>query len=68
MIICDISEFYPSITEELFNTAIEFAQEHTKITSLDKQILLNARQSVLHFDGETWTKASGTFDVTNGSF
>ena len=58
MIICDISEFYPSINEDLFNNAIQFAQKHTPLTSLEVQILLNARQSVLHFDGDTWTKTT----------
>ena len=68
LLICDIVDFYPSISEDLFNKTIKFAEKHAKISELDKSILLNARQSLLHFEDEIWIKHTGTFDVTMGSY
>ena len=68
LMICDIIDFYPSITEKLFKKTIEFAEQHTVITELQKNILLNARSSILHFDNCTWTKNTGLFDVTMGAY
>ena len=68
LLICDIVDFYPSINEDLFLKTIQFAEKHTTITELQKSILINARQSLLHFDDAIWTKHSGAFDVTMGAF
>ena len=68
MLICDIVDFYPSISKKLVNDAITFAERHTEITDIEKSVLLNARESLLHHDGEIWTKKNGTFDVTMGAY
>ena len=68
MISCDIVDFYPSISQELFEKTIVFAEKYVVITETEKNILMNARKSVLHSDDAVWTKKSGLFDVTMGSF
>ena len=64
----DIVDFYPSITETLFNKALTFASTITPITEETRSILLNARQALLFHDNRAWIKTSGLFDVTMGSF
>ena len=64
----DIVSYYPSITEKLFNDALEFAGNYTNISESDKKILLNARQQVLLWEGDTWEKKESRFDVTMGAF
>ena len=64
----DLVDYYPSVTEKLFDTTIKFAEEITPITDIEKELLLNARQSILYHDGNAWTKISGQFDVTMGSY
>ena len=64
----DIIDFYPSITGDLFNKAIEFASEIVPITKETKQILYNARKSILFHNDSTWKKTTGLFDVTMGSY
>ena len=64
----DIVDFYPSISRELFDQAIEFARETVEICDETKKILLNARQSLLFHDNCVWRKQSGLFDVTMGAY
>ena len=64
----DIVDFYPSVSIQLFNDAIEFASSHVDISDLDKEILLNARQSLLFHEETTWTKKNGLFDITMGAY
>ena len=68
LLMCDIVDFYPSINENLFTKTIQFAEKHTTINETQKRILLNARQSLLHFDNSTWVKQNGIFDVTMGAY
>ena len=67
-IVLDICDFYPSISEELFQSALEFASKTTPIDADKRQILLNARKSLLFSDNRTWQKKTGLHDVTMGSF
>ena len=64
----DIVDFYPSITEELFQEAILFASQTQYIDNNIMNILNNARQSLLFHDNNTWQKTTGPFDVTMGAF
>lgn len=64
----DIVDFYPSITEELFETAIDFASEITPVSNETRNILRNARQSILFHNNTVWNKTTGLFDVTMGSY
>ncbi|MCP3852632.1 MAG: hypothetical protein GY694_20755, partial [Gammaproteobacteria bacterium] len=64
----DIVDFYPSITETLFTEALKFASNITPIDDDTKNILLNARQSLLFYGNKVWKKTTGLFDVTMGSY
>ena len=64
----DIVNFYPSITEKLFNEAITFARSITHIEDETIEIIKNARKSLLFFNGKTWKKTSTLFDVTMGAY
>ena len=64
----DLVDYYPSVNEKLFQTTLNFAETITPITDLEKELLRNARQSLLYHDGDTWAKVSGLFDVTMGSY
>ena len=66
----DIVEFYPSISEDLFNKAVDFAKSFTAITPDEMNILIHCKKSFLFGQNSTWVKKEGVedFDVTMGSF
>ena len=64
----DVCSFYPSISEELFAKAIDFARSKVTITDEQVKILWHSRKSFLFSRGDVWTKKTGTFDVTMGSY
>ena len=65
----DICEFYPSISEALFDRAIEFARSITPVTETELNIIKHARKSLLFSNAGTWAKkGDDSFDVTMGSF
>ena len=72
----DIVEFYPSITKELLDKALNWASRYTEITEDQKEIIHHARKSLLfsqnpNVDDQnpaTWTKQKNEeFDVTMGA-
>ena len=64
----DIQEFYPSITPELLDRAISFAQSLTTITPEEIEIIKSSKESLLFNKGKCWVKKSEiNFDVTMGS-
>ena len=63
----DIVNFYPSITEKLFNEAINFARRLTPITDETIEIIKNARKSLLFFNEKTWKKNINKLRCHNGS-
>ncbi|XP_044180078.1 uncharacterized protein LOC122961531 [Acropora millepora] len=66
----DVVEFYPSISEALLNRALDFASQHVNISATDRQIIINAKHSLLFSNGQPWMKrnSNSLFDVTMGSF
>ena len=66
----DVIDFYPSISQDLFEKAIQFARQHTTVTETDLQIILQARKTLLYHNGEPWTKKNNesNFDVPMGSY
>lgn len=64
----DIVDYYPSVSEDLFNEAIQFAEQFAPISNDDKKILKNARKSVLYHKNDVWEKQTGLFDITMGAF
>ena len=66
----DVVEFYPSISEDLLNRALDFASEHLNISASDRQTIINSKHSLLFREGQPWEKRTSTsnFDVTMGSY
>ena len=65
----DIIDFYPSITEEVFQTVKDFAKTFTDTTESDWQIIKHCRKTMLcNNNDEQWVKKTGdAFDVSMGS-
>lgn len=66
----DIVNFYPSISEQLLDDAINWSKQFTTISENDIKIIKHARKSLLFNNGKTWTKQNSlnSFDVTMGSY
>ena len=64
----DIDNFYPSITLDLFNKAIQHAKQYVDVSDDDLGIILQARKTLLFNDGEPWVKRTDDFDVPMGSY
>ena len=66
----DIKEFYPFISEETLNKAINFAENFTSISHENIPVIKDCRKSILFDDNESWKKKehSSLFDVTIGSY
>ena len=65
----DIVELYPSISENLLNLSLKFAQTFNVISSDQLEIIRHCRKSVLFNDSSTWVKKTNeAFDVAMGSY
>ena len=66
----DVVDFYPSISIDLLNAALDFASNYDNITDDERNIILHAKKSCLFNDKERWGKKESTnlFDVTMGSY
>ena len=65
----DVCEFYPSISEDLLNKALDFASKYDRISDHERHIITHAKQSILYDNNTPWCKkANQNFDVTMGSF
>ena len=66
----DVVNFYPSITEQLLQKALDFAKKFTNITDLERKIITQAKHTILYHDNTPWIKTNSQdmFDVTMGSF
>ena len=70
-IIFDIDNFYPSISADLLNRAIDYAKQFINISQQDIDVIMHARKSLLFDKTSTaWVKKGNNnmFDVTMGSF
>ena len=64
-VIFDIKDFYPSITQDLLNKALNFASEYIYISKCDIDVINHARKSLLFDVSNTWIKKQGgLFDVS----
>ena len=54
----DVINFYPSITSELLNNALSFAQQHTNISKLEMDIILQSKNTLLYHEDQPWQKAN----------
>ena len=66
----DVVDFYPSITDDLLNKALEFASEFDEISDQEKHIIVQTKNSLLFNKSEACMvkKNNSNFDVTMGSF
>ena len=66
---CDITNFYPSISENLMKKALVWAANYTYLSELAIEVIMHSRRTVL-FDGKhTWCKRDNPkFDIGQGSF
>ena len=69
----DVVEFYPSISEKLLECALDFAANYVTISDDDRNIILQAKQSLLFNNGNPWQKRdwqrdSGMFFIMLGKW
>ena len=68
-LIFDIKGFYPAISPELLNKAIEWAKEFVTITQKDEELFHLARISFLYHNDTAFVKKNNPhFDVAMGSY
>ena len=61
--------FYPSITQDLFNKALNFASEYIYISKCETDVINHARKSLLFDGSHTWMKKQGgLFDVSMAAY
>ena len=53
-----VVEFYPSISENLLNRALDFASLSTNVTDEERMIILHAGKSLLFDKDRDWVKNS----------
>ena len=65
----DIDSYYPSITPELLDKAINWASQLVPISREDRELFHQTKDSLLFDRGTTWVKkGEHSFDVTMGSY
>ena len=65
----DIKDFYPSITQDLLNKALNLASEYICISKCDIDVVHLAKKSLLFDGSHTWIKKhGGLFDVPIGAY
>ena len=63
----DVVNFYGSITPGVLADAITFAAKYVSISDLEKKTIMQATNSFLCSNGQTWVKKEGgIFDITMG--
>ena len=68
-IVFDIVNFYPSISENLLNAALDWASKYVPIDEEKRNIIFKSRAPILVSEGSYWTKRSNpNFDVAMGSY
>ena len=68
-IVFDIVNFYPSISEEMLSSALNWALKYISISDQERKVIFDARKSFLFFNGAHWEKKENSnFDVTMGSY
>ena len=65
----DICDFYPSISEDLLNKALDYATRYDDISDYERHIILHTKKALLYSNESPWCKRKNPdFDVTMGSF
>ena len=64
-----MEEFYPSISQDLLNKALDFASNYDNITTDERNIIIYAKNSILIHKHIPWQKKGNTtLNVTMGSY
>ena len=67
--VCDIVDYYPSITANLFDQALDWASLIVDISADDRTLFHHTKNSLLCHEGSTWVKRGNiNFDIAQGSF
>ena len=61
----DVVDFYPSISIELLNAALDFASQYVYISNDERHIILQAKTSLLYSNGELWAKKTSSNHLTS---
>ena len=65
----NIEEFYPSISLDLLNKALDFASNYDNITTEERNIIIHAKNSIFIHKHIPWQKkGNATFNVTTGGY
>ena len=70
-LVFDIVDFYPSITQELLSTCLNWAKRYTKIKDIEYDTIIHARRTLLYDNNNaTWVKreTKQEFDVSMGAY
>ena len=70
-IVFDIVDYYPSISNELLETCLNWAKKYTRISEVEMETIMHARRTLLFDnDGKAWAKKEGRkqFDVSMGAY
>ena len=66
---CDISNFYPSISEELLQQALQWASEYSYISDLAIKVIIHSRRTILYDGCNIWCKKNNaSFDISQGAW
>ena len=67
--VLDIENFYPSISENLFKKAIQYAKNIVEILDHDMVIINHSQKFFIFYENKPWVKKEGNedFDATTGS-
>ena len=64
----DIEEFYPSISEDLLEKAINYAEAFVDISSDEEETIVQCRKSLLFNNSDIWIKKRATRTLTAQKF
>ena len=65
----DVQSMYPSISEKLLKSALQWASQYVEISEKDKTTILAAKASLLYdLNNGIWKKKGVDFDITMGSW
>ena len=67
-IIFDIVDYYPSVTEDLLNHALDWASQYVEISRKDRNAILKSKDTFLYYENRNWVKRSGTFNIGIGTY
>ena len=69
LVMFDMKNFFPSITQDMLKKALNFASEYIYISKCDIDVLNHARKSLLSDGSHAWIKKQGgLLDVSMGAY